>query len=533
MSTPGVILLTVPWGLLGSSSCRIAIEEGADPPDTSRCLSPLLITEANARVFLNGDERLLEPFAEDIPTRGVELKAWDIPVALHAAEAQTFKVASWRQAVTLNWHHDVDYPVISPKAEEDRGSPGHAINRLLGLISAQMRDFESALSVGDDVWERVASMWLDPSAEREPTMDILISHARQHRGTWANIVDHPRRLLSRQRELMPLSRVQELDVQCMQWLTRQPGNTLAERAGGRQRILGLTRQENRNTLENRVFLDLMVRSVSAAREYIDINNRRIAGSRRTRRTSRLTLVESYTRECRRIQAELETQGVSRQIDPVQPNYVLLHERRYHDVWIAREEMIRRERAVDELWRWQRRSWAEFCKMAVAISLVWMSDARHVLASPLAARTEHRRGHWIIHDDPLLVAASVRGGWVAEVLAHEHEVPASLRALCATAWARITFDAGEPLYLAVWALHSPGVVLDLEMLVESASAALSNAKATARVRGVLLCSRIEPAAESKCARSGLASACSFDPNLQLAAAIEHLEGEIQSLVQGAE
>ena len=49
-----------------------------------------------------------------------------------------------------------------------------------------------------------------------------------------------------------LDRVQEMDRASMRWLSKQPGTTLAQRAGSDQRVLAIVRKENFDTLENRV-----------------------------------------------------------------------------------------------------------------------------------------------------------------------------------------------------------------------------------------------------------------------------------------
>lgn len=38
--------------------------------------------------------------------------------------------------------------------------------------------------------------------------------------------------------MVPLSQARQLDAQCMRWLSSQPGVTVADKAGGRQRFIG-------------------------------------------------------------------------------------------------------------------------------------------------------------------------------------------------------------------------------------------------------------------------------------------------------
>ena len=189
-------------------------------------------------------------------------------------------------------------------------------------------------------------------------MDILVHHAAVHRALWTEIADRPKRLLNRTRDLVNLSRVKELDTHCMAWLSRQSGRTTPERAGPRQRILAQTRYENLNTLENRVFRDLLERSDAAAREYLRQNHQRRVGQDARGGVGRYTMVEHYAWECRHLARELAASGINRLEGPVQPNFVLMQDVRYRHVWTAWKEIVARERWYDDLWRWQRRAWAE-------------------------------------------------------------------------------------------------------------------------------------------------------------------------------
>src|SRR3546814_1352167 len=77
--------------------------------------------------------------------------------------------------------------------------------------------------------------------------------------------------------------------------------------------------------------------------------------------------------------------------------------------------------MDDLWRWQRRSWAEFCKVTLVMALLAQSNrVRLIAASPIFYRPEHRRGEWLMHDDPIAVVAHADRGWVAEILSGDSD-----------------------------------------------------------------------------------------------------------------
>ena len=536
MATPDLILLRLPWGLIGLSNTRLDIPAPVDELDAGGSVAPLLFSRDDKSVVFNGDERLLEPFAEFRTRLDESQKVWDIPVPLHGSERQTLRFHTWEKAIAFAWPRGIDRPLTTVSDQENDEAPeefGVRVYRFLRTIAARMRDFETVLSAGLDPWDHVPELWVDSQIPRDPTMDILVQHAREYRAAWGDIAEHPRRLLRRNRELVALPRVQELDVQCMQWLSHQPGSTLAQRAGGRQRIMALARYEDRNTLENRIFLDLMVRSIAAARDYLAMNRGR-AGRTSSPRRLRIPLVKAYMRECRRIQVELASQGVLRQTDSVQPNYVLLYDERYRHVWTAWQEIIRRERATDDLWRWQRRSWAEFCKATVAASLIWLPGVQRFFAAPLFMTNEHQRGHWLVHDDPMIVVANWEKGWVAELLSgNSDDVSKKHRELCASFWLRYAdLDGGDYAYLPVWTVHTTSEDLGLRKIVASANTAFRMLRDRNQLAGgIVLVSQVDALATTRTEQAEFVHGCAFGPhNNQLHEAMERLGEIVQSRIE---
>ncbi len=530
----GFLILHVPWGLVGLSKTRAAIADSTASVDTTATVSPLLFCDDAQQVFLNGRADTVESFV-GIRTRLHERQiVYDLPVPIHASEPQRLRHASWTSELEFRWDGGVDRPVLRAADDGQVAAGQPAFDFMLAILS-RMHDFEAAQSDAREPWDFVLDRWLDPEPQSDPTMDVLVRHAREHRARWSEIAEHPRRVLNRQRELVPLSRVQELDTQCMQWLSRQPGNSLVQRAGGRQRILALSRYENRNTLENRVFRDLLDRTVSGAREYLTLNAERARG-RATRRTMRYALVQQYQRECRRLSLELEDQGVMRAPEVVQPNYVLLHDNRYQHVWTAWQEIIHRERVMDDLWRWQRRSWAEFCKVSLAHALLALGKTHLAAASPVFVRLEHRRGEWLLHDDPLVAVADEENRWVAEVLSGDSEdVRDVMKELGASAWLRISdYDGGDFKYLPVWTLHSASEGVDLAELVESANEAIRLFRDRSMLAGgVVLLAALDPESSVRLQSAEHVTGVEFGPwYSHLADALGLLGEELAAVIEQA-
>jgi hypothetical protein len=341
--------------------------------------------------------------------------------------------------------------------------------------------------------------------------------------------------------MVPLARVEELDTRCMAWLSRQPGVTIAERAGAGQRIQALARYENLNTLENRVFRDLLERSAAAARDYLRLNaGRRRSGPRG--RAGRYAMVERYGRECRLLALELAAAGVGRGTGFPQPNFVLLQDERYRHVWEAWGEIVNRERVYDDLWRWQRRAWEEFCKAACTVALLARPGAELVAASPLFFRPEPARGEWLVHDDPLAIVHDREDGFVAEVLRGDGgDVRGSLRDLGAALWLRVADTrGGVPRYVAAWAVQGPADPPPLADLVESADRAFELFRAASRrsgreapAAGVVLQALPDPDAEPRLERTRRIAGLAFGPGEgQLARGLDLLGEELSGLIGDA-
>jgi len=91
-----------------------------------------------------------------------------------------------------------------------------------------------------------------------------------------------------------------------------------------------------------------------------------------------------------------------------PNYVLQKDRRYHPLWVQYEKLRKEETAVDNIWKWGRRLWAEFIR-GVVVSFLASAEGRSSAWQPdgdLIAylRGEHQAGGFI-------PALSVSSRWI--------------------------------------------------------------------------------------------------------------------------
>ncbi len=241
-------------------------------------------------------------------------------------------------------------------------------------------------------WSTIWKRWKKVSTGEEPRMARVVEIAFAHLTAIRNVCERPRRMLVRQREPVPVGRVQELDSVCLRDLIRRPGRTVLEKAGARQEILAITRRESVDTPENRVMREFIRLCQHRARAYERENGR-------AREHPRVRTVIDLRSNCERLEVWSPLAGVGRLVGVPRPNYVLQKDRRYHPLWLQYDKLRREEEAVDNIWSWGRRLWAEFIR-GVVISFLFSDEARNTCGwrpdGELAGylRTEHHAGTFI-------------------------------------------------------------------------------------------------------------------------------------------
>ena len=228
--------------------------------------------------------------------------------------------------------------------------------------------------------------WTASGDRSEPRMALIVRLAETLPHLTADLCGRPRRVLSRVREIVPASRVQQLDGGCLRWLARRPGRTVAEKAGSKQMILGVTRRESTDTPENRVLRDFLVRGTRACGRYVRehrhaLNHGRVLRVMRFRRILRLALKGSAVANVRPLT------GVA------QPNYVLQHDARYRPMWEAYVQLVRQEAEQDRVWRWRHRLWAEHCRLGLLNALRENASLGPALSSDAFFHSEQDAGQY--------------------------------------------------------------------------------------------------------------------------------------------
>lgn len=234
---------------------------------------------------------------------------------------------------------------------------------------------------------RIAREWRLSADSLNPRMSLIVKLARDIGETLQSVCSNPRRVLRRERQFQRLDRVREIDGGCLRWLARQPGVTVAEKAGSRQECLAIARVENIDTLENRVVRDLLLRANYACKKYLREHRQARSHSR----------VESVAKFRALISALLKSpliSSVSALSSIPEPNYVLQMDARYSVLWSAYQLLVRQQMLEDNVWRWRQRLFSEHIQLGVVSVLQELCDSNLTHGGDVWIRSEQNSGQFI-------------------------------------------------------------------------------------------------------------------------------------------
>ncbi len=267
---------------------------------------------------------------------------------------------------------------------------------------------------------RVVYKWRHSLIENQPPLALIVRLSRKLSDIVSDIGQHPRKILERRRSMEPVSRFRELDSTCVRWLIRQPGLSIVEKAGHRRQILAVQRFESVNTLENRVLVDLLKRCRTLAADYLRHHAGRFPNHVWIQATQR------FKRICEQFVDSAELACVQSITSLPQPNYVLLHESRYHEVWLAYEQVIRQQTRRQQLWQSRQSVWAEMCLIAI-----WSSMSLLARKSGSGnCRSTHRCDLWVrdkLEDGGFIDWSSCPTDWKLDSVSRVSVVPAKVLA----------------------------------------------------------------------------------------------------------
>jgi len=327
-------------------------------------------------------------------------------------------------------------------------------------------------------WTDIAALLLKEKEQSEPRMALIAWIAMQIGREVADICQHPRRLLRRTIQMQRMYRIQEVDGNCLRWLARQPGLTIPQKAGAKQELLAVVREETHDTLENRVLKDFLKRSKHVASEYL-------ADQKKFHQSERYKIVQDFKALCGRMLSNSPISNVQSISRIVKPNYVLQCGQRYRKIWDLYQRLLRQDQELDEAWTWQSRLWTDISRLLVAVALTSNSQEADLKIYPLTDseakfRTEQLCGTWLIPDSMAGPCFFEYDGktFIIELIdsynAAEHELCQHLGQLGGHLYALITdIDSRKQVLIVFWAIHGAGsnAMPNLKHIAVSASNSL--------------------------------------------------------------
>lgn len=319
----------------------------------------------------------------------------------------------------------------------------------------------------------------------EPRMALIVHLAEKMRKRLGPTVRMARKILLRERSLLPVERIMETDAACLRWYIRQPGETMAQKAAAhRQSLMGISRKESFDTLENRVLKDFLKRCKEAAQKYITIEV-----GRQYQQSNRGRDIRQFQNLCAELVMDGNLQDVASLRTRVRPNYVLQNDARYREVWESYRRLLRQEDEEDRAWDWQSRTWADIARLLIGAALSSMEGqrasgentfARPLLQASMHIRKEQRLGGRVLagsEPGPFVIMPNQNtktAEWILEIVhseeAHAHVATKELWRTGAHLYlvlARI--GKQERRVVVIWAVHTASSMHDVDWNAVSRSA----------------------------------------------------------------
>ena len=171
----------------------------------------------------------------------------------------------------------------------------------------------------------------------------LISEIADGYSKLSKLLEQLHVVLRRERKKVPVSKAQQLDPQCMRWLSKQPGVTVEQKAGNSQMILSVVREESADTIENRVLKAFLKLCVVESDSYVHEFSKKFSSAKRIDDVRRLGVLAKHALS-NPIFSQIKSIKGS-----VKPNYVLQNNPLYNFVWHYYQQLLSKTVLVERLW----------------------------------------------------------------------------------------------------------------------------------------------------------------------------------------
>ena len=189
-----------------------------------------------------------------------------------------------------------------------------------------------------------------------------------------NVGNSLRKILRRERSNVSVAKAQQMDSQCLIWLSKQPGYTTAEKAGSKQQVLSVVRCESYDTLENRVFKDFLHLCIVEGIAYIRECREKYPQSKRVYDVKKLVILASSLLNLP------EMDGISSLKMNPKPNYVLQNNVNYSTIWKRYQELRKKHQIIEDLWPYRHYILQEYVALLMNLSFFRFSESKVIFTS---------------------------------------------------------------------------------------------------------------------------------------------------------
>lgn len=424
-----------PWSIPGSDQ-KETINIGSGVASFQFWGSPVVCISSRARLFLPRRHELIRPFGPAFITRDGEYSLYEMPHGILASSPDRNALTESEIQIHFDGNRDVVKldPVkavprfYSPTARDQETPLARTVVAWSQFFDDLQDEAKKSGRVNSLPWAKAVKSIFDISEDpQQPRKSLIVHIAELMRSRIAEIVAAIRRILNRERLLVRAGTISEVDTTCVRWLVRQPGNDLVQKAASnRQRLLGVTRRESFDTLENRVLKDFLARCSIESLRY---HRSEIGENAVFFHSERAKTVRQYRQICTDLLRTALFDSIAAPPPAVRPNYVLQNDLRYREVWRHYTRLLKREDEEDCLWDWQARTWADVCRFLVCAAIYRMAQegskrllVEELLRAAVCLRGEQQLGSRVLagsEPGPFLISKPDSGRSRSRVLEIVH------------------------------------------------------------------------------------------------------------------
>lgn len=433
--------------------------------------SPVLELSENVHCMLPKRHEQFIAHGPSYRTLRGNYRLYEMPHGVLASQKKTHKQADSQHIIVSSY--DNSHNVTLETTFATPHLTGEEPSELALIIMAWNQAFDDWIDVSkkenfenQQPWKNIRNyLKLISGDSHEPRMALIVQLAEQMSKKLEPTVRMARKILLRERSLLPVERITETDTACLRWYVRQPGETMAQKATAhRQSLMGIARKESFNTLENRVLKDFLLRCKGVAQRYLTVEVGNLF-----QQSTRGKLVRQFQNLCAGLIEDSNLRDVAPLRSRVRPNYVLQSDMRYRDVWRSYQRLLRQDDEEDRSWDWQPRTWADISRLLIGAALSSMEDKQNPFAKPLLQASmyiykEQRLGSRVLpgtEPGPFMIFP-VKGvktpEWVLELIhseeAHAHDATKELGRMGAHLYLVLErIGKLERRVIALWAAHT--------------------------------------------------------------------------------